>query len=131
VNGPIRAKSLTLSQTGWPDYVFDSSYRLMTLQQVERYIHTNRHLPGITSAAEIEKEGLSVGDIQSGLLKKIEELTLYSIDQEKKISSQEKQLDEQAKMLAQQQQQIELFKTALQDLREEMRKQRSSINNVK
>jgi hypothetical protein len=99
VNGPVRARSLTLSQQGWPDYVFDSSYRLMPLKEVKNYIQQNSHLPGVPSAAEISRDGLSVGDIQATLMKKIEELTLYNIQQEKRIDQQNELLAAQSKLL--------------------------------
>ncbi|HVU55681.1 MAG TPA: hypothetical protein VHD83_11545 [Puia sp.] len=92
VNGVITAKELRLSRQGWADYVFDSSYRLMPLQQVEGYIHRNQHLPGVPSAAEVARDGIAVGETQAVLLKKIEELTLYTIDQDKKIAAQQDEL---------------------------------------
>ena len=88
VNGTIRAKELKLSQEGWPDYVFDSTYMLSPLKEVESYIRKNRHLPGIPSADEVAKDGLSVGENQAALTKKIEELTLYTIALEKKLAAQ-------------------------------------------
>jgi hypothetical protein len=92
VNGPIKAKKLILSSTEWADYVFDSSYRLPRLADVESYIHREHHLPGIPSAATVQKDSLDVGAGQAALLKKIEELTLYTIDQDKKLESQDQQL---------------------------------------
>jgi len=89
VNGPIKAKSLTLSQTGWPDYVFDDTYRLSPLKELEDYIRQHNHLPDIPSAVEVARDGVSVGDNQAALLKKIEELTLYTIEQDKKMAAQE------------------------------------------
>jgi hypothetical protein len=94
INGPIKAKSLTLSQTGWPDYVFDSAYRLTSLSEVDDYIRRYNHLPGIPSAAEVDRDGLSIGDNQAALLKKIEELTLYTIDQNKRIAAQKAEVDD-------------------------------------
>jgi len=85
VNGSIRAKKITVSQTGWPDYVFDSSYSLRTLSEVEHFITKNKHLPDMPSAKEVEEKGISVGDNQTLLLKKIEELTLYMISMNKEI----------------------------------------------
>ena len=99
VNGTISARRLQLSQTGWPDYVFDSSYRLLPMAQLERYIKENNHLPGIPSAAEVERKGVDVGDNQAALLKKIEELTLYTIDQNKAIDSLKQEVDELKKMI--------------------------------
>jgi hypothetical protein len=79
VNGSIRAKELRID-TGWADFVFEPHYQLPTLVDVADFIASNGHLPGIPSAAEVEKEGISVGEISSKLLQKIEELTLYVID---------------------------------------------------
>jgi len=92
VNGSISAQRLRLSQTGWPDYVFDSSYRLPNLKETEQYIQQNGHLPGIPSAKEVESKGVDVGDHQAVLLKKIEEITLYMIEQNKKLEAQAKEL---------------------------------------
>ena len=100
VNGPITAKKLTLSATDWPDYVFDSAYRLPLLKSVESYLHKEHHLPGVPSAAVVQKDGLDVGAGQAALLKKIEELTLYSIDQDKKIAEQNKRQESQDQQLA-------------------------------
>ena len=85
VEGTIGAHKVKVTQNGWSDYVFDSSYQLPTLHQVEEYIQQNKHLPEIPSAAEIKKEGLDLGGNQALLLKKIEELTLYIINQDKRI----------------------------------------------
>ena len=100
VNGPITAKSLRLSATGWPDYVFDSTYSLPPLAEVETYIHKQHHLPGVASTAEMQKDGNDVGATQEVLLKKIEELTLYNIDQAKKIDAQNDKLAAQQKELS-------------------------------
>ncbi len=69
----------------WPDYVFNKEYILPTLKEIEMFIQKNNHLPGVPSAATIEKEGLDLGDGQAVLLKKIEELTLYMIEVNKKV----------------------------------------------
>jgi len=92
VNGPIKAKRLTLSPSDWPDYVFDSGYRLQPLSDVENYIREKHHLPGVVPAAEVQKEGTDVGDTQAVLLKKIEELTLYTIEQDHEIELLKKEM---------------------------------------
>lgn len=79
VNGNIRSRKLIISQSGWPDYVFDSAYQLTPLAELATYIKANKHLPGIPSVKEVETNGVSVGDTQALLLQKIEELTLYLI----------------------------------------------------
>lgn len=77
----------------WPDFVFHQDYTLKPLHEVEQFVKTNKHLPGIPSAAQVEKEGLNMGEMQSKLLQKVEELMLYIIEQDKKI----KQLEEKLK----------------------------------
>jgi hypothetical protein len=74
-----------LQSAGWPDYVFEKNYQLLTLKEVEEFITQNKHLPGVPSAVEIGKDGLDVGETQATLLKKIEELTLYMIEMNKEI----------------------------------------------
>lgn len=63
------------------------NYKLRSLTEVESFIKTNKHLPEIPSAAEVEKNGASVGEMQSKMMQKIEELTLYIIEQQKQIES--------------------------------------------
>ena len=90
VNGNIRAKEIKV-ETGWSDFVFDNNYNLPTLEEVEKYIKQEGHLKDIPSAKEVEKNGIFLGEMDSKLLQKIEELILYTIAQEKKISSLEKE----------------------------------------
>lgn len=87
VNGAIRAKEVIVESTGWSDYVFADDYRLSPLSEVEKHIKSNGHLPGIPSASEVAQQGVSLGEMQSKLLAKIEELTLHLIAQEKEIAS--------------------------------------------
>lgn len=79
VNGTIRCKELIVD-TNWSDFVFEEDYKLPRLDEIEEYILLNKHLPGIPTEAEVKERGVSVGDISSKLLQKIEELTLYVID---------------------------------------------------
>lgn len=92
VNGTVLTKKVKVTATGWPDYVFHPSYRLMPLDQLENFIKVNHHLPEIISAAEVEANGLDLGDNQAALLKKIEELTLYVIDLKKSLDEQGKKI---------------------------------------
>lgn len=84
VNGTIRAKEIKV-ETGWADFVFEEDYSLRSLNEVEQYIKAHKHLPDIPSAAEVEENGVQLGDISAKLLQKIEELTLYVIEQQKQI----------------------------------------------
>ena len=70
----------------WYDHVFYPEYKLRSLDELEKFINQNKHLPEIPSAREIEKNGLDLGDMQGKLLMKIEELTLYIIDLQKQIN---------------------------------------------
>jgi hypothetical protein len=94
VNGPISAQRLTLSRPNWPDYVFDSTYNLPSLMETEACIHRQHHLSGIPSAAEVAKEGIEAGETQAALLKKVEELTLYAIQQDHEIELLKKEMTE-------------------------------------
>jgi hypothetical protein len=91
VNGNIKSKKVTVTQTGWPDYVFQPSYCLLSLDSLEGFISANRHLPEVPSAKEVEQNGVNLGDNQAALLKKIEELTLYIIELNKKVARLEKE----------------------------------------
>jgi hypothetical protein len=75
----------------WADYVFDKNYELMPLQKVEEFIKTNNHLPNIPSASEAVKDGIDLGQMNAKLLSKIEELTLYMIEMNKKIEKLEQE----------------------------------------
>ena len=93
VNGLIRAKEVKVEVANWPDYVFKPGFQLTALSEVERYISDNGHLPAIPSAEQIGKEGLSLGEMNKLLLKKIEELTLYLIEKDKQAKYNQQQFD--------------------------------------
>ena len=84
-DGTLMAKEIKVTLTGWPDYVFDKGYNLMPLTETEQYIEANGHLPNVPSAAEVEADGMSVGEMNKVLLQKVEELTLYVIELQKQI----------------------------------------------
>lgn len=94
VNGNILSKKVKVTQTGWADYVFEPSYKLPPLAEVEQFIKRKKHLPDVPSAEQIQREGNDLGETQVILLKKIEELTLYVIDQNKRIQLLESQLQQ-------------------------------------
>ncbi|WP_339141953.1 shufflon system plasmid conjugative transfer pilus tip adhesin PilV [Croceitalea sp. MTPC5] len=85
VNGNIHAKEVKVDLIGWPDYVFKKDYDLPALEEVEKHIKEKGHLINIPSAKEVEENGLQLGEMNKLLLEKIEELTLYIIEQEKRI----------------------------------------------
>ncbi len=90
VNGKIRANEIIV-ETGWSDFVFEKDYKLLSLPEVEKFIQKNKHLPDVPSEKEILENGVSLGEMQSTLLQKVEELTLYVIDQNKRIEKLEKE----------------------------------------
>jgi hypothetical protein len=99
-NGLVLCKELlvkTSSPIPWPDFVFDEGHELMSLDEVERYVSENKHLPGIPSAAEIDTQGVNVVDMHAKLLQKIEELTLYVIELKKENEQMSIRIDEMAK----------------------------------
>lgn len=88
VNGTVKAKRIVVSTSGWSDFVLQDEYQLMPLSEVEKSIRQNNHLPGIPSEKEVLENGVDVGDMQTKLLQKIEELTLYMIEQDKQVQLQ-------------------------------------------
>ena len=96
VKGKIHAEEVIIDlNVPIADFVFKPTYKLMPLNQVEQYVKTNLHLPEIPSASQIKKNGLSLGEMQNKLLQKVEELTLYMIDQQKIINLQSAQISQQ------------------------------------
>lgn len=86
VNGTIRAKEIKVDSE-WADFVFEEDYQLPTLEEVARHIKEKKHLPDIPSAKEVEENGIGLGEMNAKLLQKIEELTLYTIQQQKLIEN--------------------------------------------
>lgn len=98
VNAKIEAKEVKVTTTPTADFVFAENYALPKLEEVEKHIKEKKHLPEIASAKEMEKEGVNVGEFQIKLLQKIEELTLYTIEQNKRIKELESQNKEIAEL---------------------------------
>lgn len=99
VNGNIRAKEIKVEAINWPDYVFEDSYKVGKLEELESYIKMNKHLPEMPTAKEVATNGLAVSQMLKLQQKKIEELTLYLIEKDKNISDQGKLLKSQAALL--------------------------------
>ncbi|MBA3681583.1 MAG: hypothetical protein H0W73_10525 [Bacteroidetes bacterium] len=96
VAGKIVAQSLYITASGlpnWADYVFAPEYKLQNLYDVEKYYKANKHLPEIPSAKEVEEKGIDVGAMNTLLLKKIEELTIHMVEQQKQIDKQEHEIN--------------------------------------
>lgn len=88
VNGKIKANEIRVDGAGVPDYVFEESYKVETLEELESYIKSNKHLPEVPSAKEFERDGIAIGEMNKLLLKKIEELTLHLIEKDKVLKEQ-------------------------------------------
>lgn len=122
VEGTIGARKVVVTVTNpFPDYVFKKEYELPSLDSVSKFIRANSHLPGVISEDSVKKNGLDLGNNQIALLKKIEELILYAIEQNNKAKDQDnllklqaneiKELQRQNLQLANLQQQIDALKT--------------------
>jgi hypothetical protein len=94
VNGTIHTKEVKVDLTNWPDYVFEPTYDLKPLKEIESYIKANKHLPEVPSAKEMETNGVQLGEMNMLLLKKVEELTLYVIELKKRDEAQQKEIEE-------------------------------------
>jgi hypothetical protein len=98
VNGTIRSKKVIVD-TGWSDFVFEDDYSLMPLHQLDKFIEKNNHLPEMPTAKEVEANGISLGEMDAKLLQKIEELTLYTIEQQKMIDKLVKDNEEMGRRI--------------------------------
>lgn len=115
VNGGIACKNdmlITLTGVTWPDYVFKSTYLLKPLWRLEQEIDSLGHLPEMPSAEEVEEQGLSVTAVTTTVVKKVEELTLYTIDQQKQLDElkkQNEQLQRQTELLQKQNEELKVM----------------------
>ena len=94
VNGQIACKAILVknpdNQGSFPDYVFEPDYKLKSLSEVEKYIQENKHLPEVPSQKEVEENGLNIYEMNTILLKKVEELTLHMIQMQKEMEALKK-----------------------------------------
>ena len=94
VSGKIICTELRVNLVAdWPDYVFKKDYKLLPVEKLGAYIQENGHLPNIPPAEEINKSGLDVGEMQKRMMEKIEELSLYIVEQQKQIQALKEQLN--------------------------------------
>jgi len=94
VNGTARMNAITVNTTG-ADFVFEPKYQLMPLIDLEKYLSQNHHLPGIAPAQQMQANGLNLGENQTLLLQKVEELTLYLIEKDKQLTEEKQKNEEQ------------------------------------
>ncbi len=94
VKGKIHAEEVIVDlNVPAPDYVFEEGYNLRELSEVKEFIETNKHLPEVPSAKQMEEEGVSVSEMNMLLLKKVEELTLYVISQQETLKKQQQEIE--------------------------------------
>lgn len=93
VNGKIRAKRVEVTLDNWSDYVFEENYELMPLSEVEKFVNAKKHLPDIPPTEEVLGKGIDLAEMDVLFLKKIEELYLYTIQQEKRIKEMEHEIN--------------------------------------
>lgn len=86
-------------RANWPDYVFENNYKLPSLSELETFIKSYKHLPDVPTADEVKEDGLSLGEMNAILLKKVEELTLHVIEQSKRIEEQQKENEAQNEVI--------------------------------
>jgi hypothetical protein len=114
VGGKIICEELVVKlAANWPDYVFGDTYKLKDLKELETYIAVNKHLPNIPSAQEVADKGFETGDIIKRQMEKIEELSLYLIQQNKLIAAQQQQLDVQNKKATEQEKRLALLEAKM------------------
>jgi hypothetical protein len=94
VNGKTWSTEVQVAVNRPPDYVFEPTYDLKPLAEIETYIKENKHLPEVPSATEMEKNGVQLGEMNMLLLKKVEELTLYVIELKKRDEAQQKEIEQ-------------------------------------
>ena len=99
VEGSIGAREIRVETTGWSDFVFENDYQLRSLEEVEAHINENGHLPEIPSEPEVLENGINLGEMDAKLLQKIEELTLYLIEQNKQNQAQQARIEQLEKEL--------------------------------
>ncbi len=94
VEGSIGAREVKVEASGWSDFVFEADYELLTLEELEQHIQEKGHLPEIPNEAEVIENGINLGEMNAKLLQKIEELTLYLIEQNKELKEAKAEIHE-------------------------------------
>jgi hypothetical protein len=92
-DGRVFARDVQVTLNQFPDYVFDKNYKLMSIEELETYITANSHLPGLPTEKEVVKNGLSLADINTTLVQKVEELSLYVIELKKQNDAMQEEID--------------------------------------
>lgn len=93
-DGILTEQVRVMLKADWADYVFEENYELPSLEEVENYIEENGHLPNTPSAKQVKENGIELGEIAKIQQEKIEELTLYTIQQQKQLEKQQQEIEE-------------------------------------
>jgi len=112
INGNARANEIVVNTTG-ADFVFEKNYKLPKLEEVEAYVNKNHHLSDIPTADAMKENGVAIGDMNTKLLKKVEELTLYLIEKDKQVTEQQKVTQSQQEQINQLKEQLNTITKAL------------------
>jgi hypothetical protein len=120
VKGKIRAQEIKVETENWSDYVFNDDYLLMPLAEVKMYISKNHHLPEIPSEQKVTKEGINLGEMNKLLTKKVEELTLYLIENDKQLNDQLLRTEQLEKSNLAQQTQLNDVKAMLEGMNKKL-----------
>ncbi len=121
VNGMIRSQGVKCEAAPWPDYVFESDYSLPSIESVETFIEANHRLPDLPSAAEVEADGIELGEMNRLLVQKVEELTLYLIEANKEKEVLRQQLKANSE-------QLKTKDEELKDIRQELKANSQRLN---
>ena len=122
VNGTMIATAVTVKvNANWPDYVFNQDYRLTALSDVKTYIDQNHHLPGMPSEQEVAKDGMNLGEMNKLLTEKVEELTLYLLENDDQLKTEQMKNSKQEDKLSEQQNQLDLMKKQIDAMAKQFR----------
>lgn len=130
IAGTLVATNVTVNVGSFPDYVFADDYQLLSIEEVNQYIKLNKHLPNIPAASEIEKSGMNLGQINVLLTEKVEELTLYTIQQQEELKALNTRKDEQVKEITELKAEASEMKQELSKINELLQEQNALIQQL-
>lgn len=116
VKGTVRSKEVIIEKSGWADYVFEDGYDLPSLDEVDAFIESEGHLPAVPAAETVKEDGFRLGEMDATLLRKVEELTLYAIEQKKRADSLDNRLANQRRRNDAQEREIDELRDRLRAL---------------
>ncbi|MGM0479772.1 MAG: hypothetical protein ACQERC_11165, partial [Bacteroidota bacterium] len=130
-DGLLRAREIKVDEETWADYVFEEDYALMPLNKVKAFIKEKGRFPNVPSAEEIENDGVNLGKTARITMEKVEELTLYVIDQQEQIDEQQEQIDQQQMLLEEQRKLLETQQEIIQKQQKVLEAQQKELDTLK